>query len=577
MVSRQVSATAWLDGLDPSLRAWLFERLEKVTLEAGQTLIEAGAPSDCLYVVTSGTVGAFAANEPSRLIGQVVAGETVGELGLISGKPRNATVRALRDSVVLRLSRETFHELTRADPAVVMSLARLVLERATQPVHERLTARPRTLAVLAQTEGLDLGAFVEQFVAALAPWGRATVVPPHERPTADALARLEEEWPFVLYVAEAGDAAWRRLCVRQADALVLVARADALRDGMAAPAPWSEVALETAAPMPKPEHLVLLHSAAVVPGTARAWQEKRPSAQVHHARGGPERSRDVARVARLIQGRGRALVLSGGGARGFAHLGVLRALEEAKVEIDAVGGTSIGAIIGAGYAADRSLDEMTEVYRSAFVAMNPLGDYTLPLVSLVGGRTVSDLLRRVHGTLDIEDLVRPFFSVATNLTVGQTVAHRRGPLWQWLRASCAIPGVLPPVFHQGHVFVDGGVMNNLPVDVMREGFAGEIIASDIGGDDAVVAPGSQSEFDWPGLRRVVLDWFSGFRRPSLLRLLLGSGMVNASAATVAARSAASVVIAPKMQGIDLLEWSAFDDAIARGYVAAREALTELGS
>ncbi len=525
-----------------------------------------------MYVVTSGTLGAFAANEPSRLIGQVVAGETVGELGLISGKPRNATVRALRDSVVLRLSRETFQELTRADPAVVMSLARLVLERAMQPVHERLTARPRTLAVLAQTDGLDLAAFVEHLVAALAPWGRATLVRPHERPTADALARLEEEWPFVLYVAETGDAAWRRLCVRQADALVLVARADAIQDGVATPAPWSEVALKAAAPMPKPEHLVLLHSAAVVPGAARAWQEKRPSAQVHHVRGGPDRPRDVARVARLIQGRGRALVLSGGGARGFAHLGVLRALEEAKVEIDAVGGCSIGAIIGAGYAADRSLAEMTEVYRSSFVAMNPLGDYTLPLVSLVGGRTVSQLLRRVFGTLDIEDLVRPFFSVATNLTAGQTVAHRRGALWQWLRASCAIPGVLPPVFHQGQVFVDGGVMNNLPVDVMREGFAGEIIASDIGGDDAVVAPGSQAEFEWPGLRRVVLDWFSGFRRPSLLRLMLGSGMVNSTAATAAARSAASVVIAPKMQGIDLLEWSAFDDAIERGYVAAREAL-----
>jgi NTE family protein len=373
-------------------------------------------------------------------------------------------------------------------------------------------------------------------------------------------------------VAETADPIWRRLCLRQADALVLVARADALQDGLAAPAPWSEVGLKSAAPMPKPEHLVLLHPATVRPGAARAWQQMRPSAQVHHVRGGPDRPRDLARVARLIQGRGRALVLSGGGARGFAHLGVLRALEEAKIEIDAIGGTSIGAIIGAAYAADRSVAEITDVLRSSFVARNPLGDYTLPFVALVGGRTVSHLLRRTYGRLDVEDLIRPFFSVATNLTAGQTVVHRRGPLWQWLRASSAIPGVLPPVFHEGQVLVDGGVMNNLPVDVMRDGFTGEILASDIGADTAVLAPGPQAEFDWPGLPRVALDWVRGFRRPSVLRLMLSTGMVNATRATAAARSAASLVIAPRMEGIDLLEWSAFDDAIERGYVAARKAL-----
>jgi NTE family protein len=122
------------------------------------------------------------------------------------------------------------------------------------------------------------------------------------------------------------------------------------------------------------------------------------------------------------------------------------------------------------------------------------------------------------------------------------------------------------------VFVDGGVMNNLPVDVMRDGFTGEVLASDIGGESAVVAPGPEAEFDWPGLLRVGLDWFRGFRRPSVLRLMLSTGMVNATAATAAARSAASLVIAPRMEGIDLLDWRAFDEAVERGHVAAREAL-----
>ena len=250
------------------------------------------------------------------------------------------------------------------------------------------------------------------------------------------------------------------------------------------------------------------------------------------------------RIARLIAGEPKGLVLSGGGARGFAHLGVLRALEEAKVPIDVVGGASIGAIIGAGYAAGWSISEMTQVYRSSFIAENPLSDWTLPFVSLVGGRAVSRLLKEAYGRRDIEDLVLPYFCVSTNLTAGRSVVHRSGRVWKWLRASAAIPGVLPPVFQGGQVLVDGGVMNNLPVDVMRDGLVADVIAVDIGADDAVIAPGKLDEFELPSIWKVMWDWLTGTRRPSLAKLMLGSGMVNSTAATFAARAASSLVLTP---------------------------------
>jgi NTE family protein len=282
---------------------------------------------------------------------------------------------------------------------------------------------------------------------------------------------------------------------------------------------------------------------------------------MHHARA----SGDAARIARLICGRALSLVLSGGGARGFAHLGAIKALREHGIAIDAVGGTSIGAIMGAAVAADWSFEEMVEVFRRSFVSTNPLSDYTFPFVSMVSGRKVSRLLREAFGDRGIEDLPLPFFAVSANLTDGKVAVHRTGPLWQWLRASVAIPGVLPPVFHRGQVYVDGGVMNNLPVDIMRETHRGEVVAVDIGGDHAVAAGQGVEEFDLPPLWRMVTQWFAGRRRPSILKVLLRAGMVNSGSAAGAARAASTVLIAPPLDNIDLLEWKSFERAIDIGY------------
>ena len=218
----------------------------------------------------------------------------------------------------------------------------------------------------------------------------------------------------------------------------------------------------------------MLHETGIANGVAARWQASLPGIRHHHVRG----SADFERVVRLLTGRAVGLVLSGGGARGFAHLGVVRALREHGVPIDLVGGTSMGGILAAGVAKDWDDAELVERFRRCFVDTNPLSDFTLPVVSLVSGRKVGMLLRRELGDLDIEDLPLPFFCVSSNLTTGRIAVHQRGPLWRWLRASVAIPGVLPPVFQGGEVFVDGGSMNNLPVDVMRASGRGAVIGVD---------------------------------------------------------------------------------------------------
>jgi NTE family protein len=250
------------------------------------------------------------------------------------------------------------------------------------------------------------------------------------------------------------------------------------------------------------------------------------------------------------------LVLSGGGARGFAHLGVIRALREARVPIDFVGGSSIGSIIAAGVAMGWSDEEMRTRYRRSFVDTNPVNDYTFPFVALTRGRKVSRLLQREYGEVLIEDLRQPFFCVSANLTTGRALEHRDGRLADALRASVAIPGVMPPMYRGDDVLVDGAAINNLPVDIMQSHTPGLVIGSDVGADRFVLGRG-------------------GKRRINIIQILMHSGMVNNASSVAAQRELADVLLKPPLANVDLLNWHAFDRAIETGYDYAKQALESL--
>jgi len=553
--------------LDDATLAELAGELEWFALPGGAPLFALGDPADALYVLKSGSLGAFKpdAKGELRLDGVVAAGETVGELGLIVDQPRSATVRALRDSELLRLPRSGFEKLVARHPEAMLVSARLAVRRLVARASGAPLTASRTFAILAHDSGVPAREFTERLRASLSQFGECALIDAAAArgQTSAWFSTLEASVRFVLYIDDGGDSDWRELCVRQADCLVLLAHASQPASA------WPEGAcVDAEAALHRPRHLVLLHRDHTIEvGAARRWLDAVPGVQLHHVR----HDRDVERVARLLTGRSIGLVLSGGGARGFAHIGVVRALREAGVRIDCVGGTSIGAIIGAGVAADWSDDEMFDHYRRAFVVGRPLKDYTFPFVSLVSGRRVARLLREQFGPRDITDLPLPYFCVTSNLTAGRAEVHRSGPLWFWLRASCAIPGILPPVFHRGQVFVDGAVIINLPVDVMRAQGVGEVVAVDIGADDVLHA--EVEEFALPSFWH--LAWqrlFRKQRRPGILSILLRSGMVNAEAASLERRAQTSLLLDPPLADIELLEWMAYERAIAAGYTYAQKVL-----
>jgi NTE family protein len=376
--------------------------------------------------------------------------------------------------------------------------------------------------------------------------------------TTDWYNRFEAEHDLVFYEGDGPDSAWTQFCLRQADRILLVARAD------------TKIPLHPferrffKRDLAAPPELLLLHPSGGVSGMPDHVELRSDLFGTHHhVREGD--SGDIKRLARFVAGSAVNIVLAGGGARGFAHIGVLKALHEAGVPFDYVAGTSMGGIIAAGLAMEWDIEELKARVKAAFVDVNPLSDFTIPLIALFRGAKVSGLLHEHFGDTRIEDLPKPFFCVSSDLTTGHDYVHRSGPVWRALRASVALPGILPPVTVEGgHLLVDGGVTNNLPVDVMAAEARGPIIALDVSGEIDLRA--FDSEYGERPVWSLIAQRMRG--SPSIISILMRAGTVGSTAQRRVVREQADFLFEPPLEGIEMRDWKAFDRAIAQGYAHA---------
>lgn len=557
-----VERTSLFGGLDADVLDSLLPQFEPIALAGGETLYRRGDAHDGVYVLCSGSLGAFGPGHSGggeRLLGLIAPGSTVGELGLLTRRPRSATIRALRDSTVLRLAdAERVLALMARNPEALAGALAALVDRLQWREDPQVLAPPRTFALLPAHPGLPLREAARALTAALRVHGRVLVVDAElgrGRDPAWHDAR-EREHTAVIYLADGEDPAWRATCTRQADQFLLLARATD------APQAWPDAVCRSGHDaLHRVRHLLLLGA----PGepaaqTTTGWLGTfQGQLSWHHLRTPP----DWARLARLLLHRATGLVLSGGGARGFGHLGVVRALRELGMPIDAIGGTSIGAIVAAGVACEWDDATMLERMHEAFVLGHPLRDLTLPLIALTRGHRATRLLRRAFGSRRIEDLALPYFCTSANLTLGRIEVHTRGMLWKWLRAGAAIPGILPPLLDAGMVHVDGALMNNLPTDIMRDSGVHDVIAVDISGEGTL--PARFEDAALPTLPRLVWEWMHGRQWPSLFAILARSAMVQSEASSVARRSLATHLLTPPHAEVGLLNPRDYQRAIDSAY------------
>jgi NTE family protein len=548
-------------GLPAEARADFMAALEPISIAGGRELFVQGEPADALYVLAAGSLGISATDAAGRWrpLARISPPDTVGEMALISDAPRSATTVALRDSILLRLSRDGFDRLLERWPRAMVYFARLLAERlrGAASAYQPASSGPKTFAVIAASDGAPASELGEAFFRELQRQTGARGVMLTGLPAEADEAwfhRLEAGNDRVVFVSSTPSGQWAGICRRRADHVLLVTE------------PGRPLRLQGVAEEPiardwrKSDLVVLQVPNAGMPAPAdQSWADLCVNLHLHVRRGD---HRDLARLVRTVTRRALGLVFSGGGARGFAHIGVLHALHEAGRGPDLVGGTSIGAIIGACAAAGWSIEAIKDKIRQSFATDPPLNDFTFPAVALLRGRKVDARLEQAFGGLRIEDLWLPFLCISSNLTSGKVHTHSSGPLVQALRASIAIPGLLPPVVGIEGVLADGAMLNNLPADVIADLNRGPVVAVDVARDLALQPRTSL-------LRRLL---GVPAEMPMIGSILLRSATISSDAQVAAMRSRATVILQPALASVGLRSWASFDRAVAIGYECARAAI-----
>lgn len=538
------------------------------SLPGGQHLFDAGDPATELFFLRAGRLGAIKHNEGEepRFLGVIRPGEPAGEMAVIAGQSHSATVVALRDSEIIALPSDAFFDAAERDPQVMIELSRLMISRARHGAAQSApVGEPSVFGVVAVVEGQPVREFCERLVDAIERSGFTAVVVGSEALSAPTewFSTVEGSHDFVIYAAEFADVAWRQLVGRQVDRLFLLGRGDQIPPRT----------LETYASEPLKRQrlvdLILLQKAdCVQPEGSEAWIDATGVSRIFHIR--QRHGADCARLARVITGQSVGLVLSGGGARAYAHVGAIKALREAGVPIDFVGGASMGAIVSAGVALGWDDTELEMRIRHAFVESSPLDDIALPLLAMTRGEKVRERLYEHFGDVDIADLWLPFFCVSSNLTTGAYQLHRRGSLRRALRASISLPGVMPPVAFDNNVLVDGAVMKNFPADIMRSFHLGPIVGIDVTRGRSITADDVKPTSVWRWIFSG--DWRRG---PPIVSLLMRAATVSSGRDLAAAREATDLLVLPRLDGVEIRNWKAFDPAVASGYATTMEALNKL--
>ncbi len=545
-----------LAALSDELLERLSGQVRETQVRAGEWIMREGEAADSMYIVRSGRVDVVDEGPPEMLIRVLRRGDILGELALLREGTRSASVRARRDAELLELGRRQFEALIQEAPSFALGLTRAMgaqLAASRSPVVA--ATPPRTVAVVGLDGAVDVSAVAEMLADALETHGSVARLHAGEYAAIDQAERDADR--VVMRGTSDPDDAWTELCVREAD-LVL-----ALSSGVPEQS-W----LERAAALQGSELLVL------GPSIAERVIDLLQPREIQVVKEISDHRPAIEVLARRLAARSLGLVLSGGGARALAHLGVIEELQAAGLQIDRVAGVSLGSLVAAASAAGYASDAAYDAFKHNFVDTNPSNDFVPPAYSLIRGGKTRKLLRSALGDMRIEEMPKRFFCLSCDLVAREAVMHRAGPVADAVYASLAIPGVFPPVVSDGRLLVDGGVLDNLPVAVMARKGEGPVIAVDVTG-----RTGRFGRAERPVVARLgrpVRRALTGDEAeiPRLGETIVRTVTVGSSDTVAAARLHADLVITPRVDGIGLMDWKALPRVRDLGRSAAREALED---
>lgn len=521
--------------------------LDWMEVEAGRAIYRQGDKSDCTYIVLSGRLRSVIRKDDGkkRLAGEYGRGDLIGVVETLTHQARATTVHAVRDSELAKLPAGALTSIKRRYPQVVTRLIHLLgekilgsLQQGTATGHQfglhaaggkwdsgNPPSNLSTVAVMPVSEDVPLTTFALELKHALSAIGPVLLLTSdnikqrlgspaldsiHEYRLSSWLGQQEDIHRIVLYQADSTLTPWTQRCIRQADCILIV--------GLGEQEPTVgelERMLESTAVRAQKQLILLHREEGPAPSRTVEWLNMRSwcSGHLHLCcprrvfsrrsmpklvemyervfQRPPDRHSDFSRLARVLTGNAIALVLGGGGARGCAQVGIIRALVECGIPVDMVGGTSIGAFMGALYSEERSCSQMRirakQWAEGMTSVVRTMLDLTYPITSMFSGAGFNNSICSVFKDRQIEDLWIPYFTITTDITASAMRVHTDGSLWRYVRASMSLSGYMPPLCDpkDGHLLMDGGYINNLPADVARSMGAKVVIAIDVGSQDEV--------------------------------------------------------------------------------------------
>lgn len=617
-------ARSVIERLSPFVRQIDFA-LEWVYIESGRAIFRQDEKAESTAIVLSGRLRSVLtrADGKKEMVGEYGRGDLVGVVELLTGAKRATTVMAVRDTELAKLPEGLLNVIKIKYPVVVTRLIHLLGHRLLGSLQKGDTVRAAsmisrptgsnftTIAALAVNEDVPLSTFTLELCHALRSvgpvfrltseyikkqLGASALDTANEYRLCNWLGQQEDRNRVLLYQCDSQMTSWTQRCIRQADCILIVALAD--QEPLVG---QLEKQAESIAQRTQKE-LVLLHrEGADKPRNTVAWLNMRSWCSSHHhircpkrmfMRHSPSRITEVykkvqegvvnvhsdfARLARFLTGTSIGLVLGGGGARGCAHVGMIRAIYEAGIPIDMVGGVSIGALVGALWCQEVNVTTLVQKGRHWSKRMTSpwrqLWDLTYPITAWFTGAAFNQTIYDLFGDRQIEDLWLPYFTVTTDITSSCMRIHRHGSLWRFIRASMSLSGYMPPMCDpvDGHLLLDGGYVNNLPADIMREMGAETIIAVDVG---------SQDDTDLTNYGDCLSGWWLLFKRwnpisntvkiPSLPEIQSRLAYVSCVRQLEEVKSSDyCTYVRPPIDRYKTLQFGSFDEIMEVGYVHGR--------
>ncbi|MCP5048384.1 MAG: cyclic nucleotide-binding domain-containing protein [bacterium] len=583
----------YFEEMDEAIFDYIESLFEWVHINRGDSLFMKGDMGDSLYILINGLLHAVDddKNDEEKILGAIHRGQVVGEMSLLTDEKRTASIYAVRDSDLVKLSRLSFESISEKYPQVMIAITRIVVDRLKNVRKiSPLRTSAMTVAVVPVTPGVKLNNFSQMLAHAFSSYGSTVLLTasevdrrlskqgiskiPNHDPRAPALRawleEIEADHSYILFQADPNLSPWTRRCLSRADKILLLASAD---EAPVPGLPEQEILRDDNKRTSPAKLLVLLHSpeTTIPTGTSR-WLDQRDIENHYHVRW--DKDRDFMRLARILADRAIGLALGGGAAKGIAHIGVIRALEEAGITIDMVGGASMGSIIAAQFAMGNNYEAMMELCERLFIRINPFNDYTLPIISLMRDRKLERMGHIAYGNNEIEDLWLTYFCVSSNLTSSQTEIHRRGSLWRAVRTSSSIPGVITPVLKDGQIYVDGGVINNLPGDIMRKE-CGFVIVVEVTPNLDLTVKLKEVPSPWRVLWNKIMPFKKPIQVPNILDIMLSTVLTGSFIQANSVKCDADLSLTPPLTGVGFLDFKKMKQTADIGYNYTMEVLEKL--